>query len=34
MNSKQFVKQLGQDNDALFTASEMQVDAFFKGKPK
>ncbi len=34
MNSKQFVKQLGRDNDALFTASEMQVDAFFKGKPK
>ena len=31
MNSKQFVKQLGQDNDALFTASEMQVEAFFKG---
>jgi len=29
MNSKQFVAKMAQDNEALFKASEMQVEAFF-----
>jgi rubrerythrin len=33
MNSKQFIAKLAQDNEALFTASEMQVEAYFKSNP-
>lgn len=33
MNSKQFVAKLVQDNEALFRASEMQVEAYFKSNP-
>ncbi len=33
MNSKQFVAKLAQDNEALFQASEMQVEAYFAGNP-
>ena len=33
MDSKQFVAKLAQDNEALFTASEMQVEAYFKSNP-
>ena len=33
MNSKQFVAKLAQDNEALFQASEMQVEAYFKSNP-
>ena len=33
MNAKQFVKQMKEDNQALFTASEMQVEAYFNSKP-
>ena len=33
MNSKQFVAKMAQDNEALFQASEMQVEAYFNSKP-
>jgi rubrerythrin len=33
MDSKQFVAKLAQDNEALFTASEMQVEAYFNSNP-
>ena len=33
MNAKQFVKQMKEDNKALFTASEMQVEAYFNSNP-
>jgi rubrerythrin len=33
MDSKQFVAKLAQDNKALFQASEMQVEAYFKSEP-
>jgi len=33
MNSKQFVAKLAQDNEALFRASEMQVEAYFASNP-
>lgn len=33
MDSKQFVAKLAQDNEALFRASEMQVEAYFKSNP-
>ena len=33
MNAKQFVKQMKKDNQALFTASEMQVEAYFNSNP-
>ena len=33
LNAKQFVKQLGEDNKALFEASEMQVEAYFNSNP-
>jgi rubrerythrin len=33
MDSKQFVAKLAQDNEALFRASEMQVEAYFNGNP-
>jgi len=33
MDSKQFIAKLAQDNEALFTASEMQVEAYFKSNP-
>lgn len=33
LTSKEFVKSLEQGNEALFTASEMQVEAFFKSNP-
>lgn len=33
MNSKQFVKKMSEDNKALFTASEMQVEAYFNSNP-
>lgn len=33
MNAKQFVKKMSEDNKALFTASEMQVEAYFNSNP-
>ena len=33
MNAKQFVKQMKEDNKALFKASEMQVEAYFNSNP-
>jgi len=33
MDSKQFIAKLAQDNQALFTASEMQVEAYFASNP-
>ena len=33
MNSKQFVAKLAQDNEALFRASEMNVEAYFASNP-
>jgi rubrerythrin len=33
MDSKQFIAKLAEDNRALFTASEMQVEAYFKSNP-
>jgi len=33
MDSRQFIAKLAQDNEALFTASEMQVEAYFKSNP-
>jgi rubrerythrin len=33
MDSKQFVAKLAQDNEALFKASEMQVEAYFASNP-
>lgn len=33
MDSKQFVAKLAQDNEALFRASEMQVEAYFASNP-
>ena len=33
MNAKQFVKKMAEDNKALFTASEMQVEAYFDSNP-
>jgi rubrerythrin len=33
MNSKQFVTKLANDNEALFRASEMQVEAYFASNP-
>ena len=33
MDSKQFVAKLAQDNEALFRASEMQVEAYFNSNP-
>ena len=33
MNSKQFVAKMAEDNKALFQASEMQVEAYFKSEP-
>ena len=33
MNSKQFVAKLAQDNEALFKASEMNVEAYFASNP-
>jgi len=33
MDSKQFVTKLAQDNEALFRASEMQVEAYFASNP-
>ena len=33
MNSKQFVAKLAQDNEALFRASEMNVEAYFDSNP-
>jgi len=33
MNSKQFVAKLAQDNEALFQASEMNVEAYFNSNP-
>lgn len=33
MNSKQFVAKLAQDNEALFQASEMNVEAYFASNP-
>jgi rubrerythrin len=33
MNSKQFVAKMAQDNEALFQASEMQVEAYFNSNP-
>jgi rubrerythrin len=33
MNAKQFVKQLGIDNKALFEASRMQVNTYFANQP-
>jgi len=33
MNAQQFVNKLAQDNEALFQASEMQVEAYFDSKP-
>lgn len=33
MNSKQFVAKMAQDNEALFKASEMQVEAYFNSNP-
>ena len=33
MNSKQFVEKLAQDNEALFRASEMNVEAYFASNP-
>ena len=33
MQVKQFVAKLAQDNEALFQASEMQVEAYFNSKP-
>ena len=33
MNAKQFVKQLGADNEALFQASRMQVNTYFANQP-
>ena len=33
MDSKQFVAKMAEDNKALFQASEMQVEAYFKSEP-
>ena len=33
MNSKQFVAKMAQDNEALFQASEVQVEAYFNSNP-
>ena len=33
MNAQQFINKLAQDNEALFKASEMQVEAYFDSKP-
>ena len=33
MNSKQFVAKLAQENEALFQASEMNVEAYFATHP-
>ena len=33
MNAKQFIKKMAKDNQALFTASEMQVEAYFDSNP-
>jgi rubrerythrin len=33
MNSKQFVAKIGEENEALFVASEMQVEAYFASNP-
>ena len=33
MNSKQFVAKLAQENEALFQASEMNVEAYFASHP-
>jgi rubrerythrin len=33
MDSKQFVAKVAQENEALFAASEMQVEAFFNSNP-
>ena len=33
MNSKQFVAKMAQDNEELFQASEMQVEAYFNSNP-
>ena len=33
MNSKQFVTKIGEENEALFVASEMQVEAYFASNP-
>lgn len=33
LTAKQFVEKLGAENEALFKASEMQVEAFFKSAP-
>ena len=33
MNAKQFIKKMAKDNQALFTASEMQVEAYFNSNP-
>ena len=33
MNSKQFVEKLAQDNEALFRASELNVEAYFASNP-
>jgi len=33
MNAKQFVQKMAEDNKALFTASEMQVEAYFNSNP-
>jgi rubrerythrin len=33
MNSKQFVAKMAQDNEALFQASEMNVEAYFASNP-
>jgi len=33
MNSKQFVEKLAQDNEALFRASELNVEAYFSSNP-
>jgi hypothetical protein len=33
MDSKQFVAKVAQENEALFAASDMQVEAFFNSNP-
>ena len=33
MNAQDFVKKLGADNEALFKASEMQVETYFNSNP-
>lgn len=33
MNAKQFVEKMAKDNEALFQASEMQVEAYFNSNP-